>query len=43
MTKDGRQTALTGCSRSSKTREQWRDVRAVTDDEVPTRMKKMTR
>jgi len=34
-TKDGRQIALTGCSRSSETRAQWTDVRAATDCEVP--------
>jgi len=44
-TKDWRQVALTGCSRSSETREQWTDVRAATDREVdlPVRTKTLTR
>jgi len=42
-TKDGRQQALTGCSRRSETRAQWTDVRAATDREVPARMKTLTR
>ena len=42
-TKDGRQEALTGCSRSSETRAQWTDVRAAADREVPVRMKTLTR
>jgi len=42
-TKDGRQVALTGCSRSSETRAQWTDVRAATDREVPARMNTLPR
>jgi len=42
-TKDGRQEALAGCSRSSETRTQWTDVRAATDRELPARMKILTR
>jgi len=42
-TKNGRQVALTGCSRSSETWAQWTDIRAVIDREVPAWMKTMTR
>jgi len=42
-TKNGRQVALTGCSRSWETRAQWTDLRTATDREVPAWMKTMTR
>jgi len=42
-TKNGRQVALTGCSRSSETRTQWIHVTAATDRKVPARMKTMAR